>query len=92
MPILARRDTTVLHLLGNLRRSAPEMYQRVSEVRREDDELVLTLQAFLVHAMADVTVSRLEDFEPVERDLARRQLKIAELDLRFQDQVIARLK
>src|SRR5437773_10721236 len=36
-PILARRDTAVLRLLGELRRSAPELYQRVSDVRREDD-------------------------------------------------------
>jgi cell division septal protein FtsQ len=91
-PILARRDTAVLRLLGELRRSAPELYQRVSEVRREDDELVLTLAAFGVRTMEDVTVHRLEDLEPVERDLARRRLKVAELDLRFRDQVIARLK
>ena len=31
------------------------------------------------------------DIEPVERDLARRQLRAAELDLRYRDQVIARL-
>ncbi|OYV64224.1 MAG: hypothetical protein B7Z72_13535, partial [Gemmatimonadetes bacterium 21-71-4] len=39
VPILARRDTTVLRLLGELRRSAPELYQRVSDVRRAGDEL-----------------------------------------------------
>jgi cell division septal protein FtsQ len=91
-PILARRDTTVLRFLGELRRSAPEMYQRVSDVRREDDELLLTLATFVVRTMADVTVHRLEDLAPVEQDLVRRRLKVAEVDFRFRDQVIARLK
>jgi cell division protein FtsQ len=39
-----------------------------------------------------VTVRRLEDLEPVERDLANRRLSAVELDLRYRDQVIARLK
>jgi hypothetical protein len=34
----------------------------------------------------------LTDIIPVERDLSRRQLHAAELDLRFRDQVIARLQ
>jgi len=91
-PILARRDTAVLRLLGELRRSAPELYQRVSEIRREDDELRLALAGYPVRAMADVTVRRLQDLEPVQEDLARRRLQVAEVDLRFRDQVIARLK
>ena len=91
-PIVARRDTVVLRLLGTLRRQAPELYQRVSEVRRAGDELDLSLTSFLIRAMADVTVRRLEDVEPVVRDLANRRLTVAELDLRYRDQVIARLK
>ncbi len=92
VPIVARRDTATLRLLGALRRQAPELYQRVSEVRRVGDELDLSLRSFLVRAMADVTVRRLEDVEPVARDLANRRLDVAELDLRYRDQVIARLK
>jgi hypothetical protein len=42
--------------------------------------------------MADVTVSRLADIFPVEHDLARRQARVAEIDLRYRDQVIARLQ
>ena len=91
-PILARRDTTVLRFLGELRRGAPELYQRVSDVRREDDELLLSLSTFLVRAMADVSVRRLDDLGPVEQDLLRRRLKVAEVDFRYRDQVIARLK
>ncbi len=92
VPILAHRDTAVLRLLGQLRRQAPELYQRVSDVRRVGDELDFSLATVLIRAMADVTVRRLEDVEPVERDLARRRLQVSELDLRFRDQVVARLK
>ncbi len=92
VPIVTPRDTAALRLLGALRRQAPELYQRVSEVRRVGDELDLSLSSFLVRAMADVTVRRLEDVEPVARDLANRRLSVAELDLRYRDQVIARLK
>jgi cell division protein FtsQ len=91
-PILARRDTAALRLLGALRQQAPELYQRVSDVRRVGDELDLSLATVLVRAMTDVTVRRLEDLEPVERDLANRRLSAVELDLRYRDQVIARLK
>lgn len=91
-PIVTRRDTAALRLLGALRQEAPELYQRVSEVRPAGDELDLLLRSFLVRAMADVTVRRLEDVEPVARDLANRRLDVAELDLRYRDQVIARLK
>jgi cell division protein FtsQ len=41
--------------------------------------------------MTSVTLARLSDIEPVERDLAQRQLRPVELDLRYRDQVIARL-
>ncbi len=91
-PILAYRDTAALRLLGELRQRAPEFYQSVSDVRRVGGELDLSLGTFLVRAMADVTVRRLEDLDPVERDLASRGLKVSELDLRYRDQVIARLK
>jgi len=37
-------------------------------------------------------VERLADIFPVENDLARRQLFVGELDLRYRDQVIARLQ
>ena len=91
-PILARRDTTALRLLADLRERAPELYQRLSDVRRVGDEFDFTFATFLVRAMTNVTVRRLEDVEPVERDLAARRLQASELDLRFRDQVIARLK
>lgn len=39
-----------------------------------------------------LSVERLADIFPVETDLARRQLQVGELDLRYRDQVIARLQ
>jgi hypothetical protein len=42
--------------------------------------------------MLDVAPARLGEIIPVEQDLARRQARVAELDLRYRDQVIARLQ
>lgn len=94
-PILVAPDMAALRLLAALRQEAPELYGRVSEVRRgggSADELVLQFAGFPVRVMKNVTVDRLADIEPVESDLARRQLRVAELDLRYRDQVIARLQ
>jgi cell division protein FtsQ len=45
-----------------------------------------------VRAMLGVSVARLADIFPVESDLLRRRANVAELDLRYRDQVIARLQ
>lgn len=93
-PIVRQRDVRVLRFLAQLRLEDPALYQRVSEVRDTGrDELVFELlPAIPVRAMKNVTVQRLADIEPVESDLARRRLQPAELDLRYRDQVIARLQ
>jgi cell division protein FtsQ len=41
--------------------------------------------------MRDVSAARLAEIDPVEDDLTRRGLRAAEIDLRYRDQVIARL-
>lgn len=93
LPVLARRDTTVLRLLGELRERSPQIYERVSAARRvRRGEIVLEMGAVTVRMMDDVSVERLGDILPVEADLARRQARVAELDLRYRDQVIARLQ
>ena len=46
----------------------------------------------VIRAMSDVSAARLADLVPVESDLARRRARVAELDLRYRDQVIARLQ
>ena len=86
------RDTTVYHLLGAMQREAPALYARLSSVRASGmDELVLQFSDLPVRAMTNVTLARLGDIVPVERDLSRRELRASELDLRYRDQVIARL-
>jgi hypothetical protein len=39
-----------------------------------------------------LSVERLADIFPVENDLARRQARVGEIDLRYRDQVVARLQ
>jgi cell division protein FtsQ len=91
-PILPRRDVGVLKLLGLLRSEAPTIYDRVSEVRPiTTDEVLIDFDGTPVRAMRDVSAARLAEIEPVEQDLARRGLHAAEIDLRYKDQVIARL-
>jgi cell division protein FtsQ len=93
VPVLMTRDTTVLRLLGAIRVGRPDLYERVSAVRRtSQDELLLELKTEPVRVMQDVTLERLADIEPVEADLSRKQLRVAEIDLRYRDQVIARLQ
>jgi cell division protein FtsQ len=86
------RELSVYHLLGAMQREAPKLYARVSSIRMVGSgELLVQLAGLPVRTMTSVTLARLGDIEPVERDLARRQLRAAELDLRYRDQVIARL-
>lgn len=91
LPVLVQRDTALLRLLAAVRAGQPALFERISEARRTGNEVRLVLAATTVLAMADVTVQRLADILPVERDLAGKQLRAAELDLRYREQVIARL-
>jgi cell division protein FtsQ len=92
LPVLSTRDTLLLRLLGEVRAEVPQLFARVSEARRGNrGEVILVLQEHRVLARADVTAERLAEILPVELDLARRALTVVELDLRFRDQVVARL-
>lgn len=92
LPVLAARDTLLLRLLGDLRAHSPALFARVSEARRgARGDIILVFPEHRILALADVTAERLADVIPVELDLARRALTVVELDLRFRDQVVARL-
>jgi len=92
-PVLMERDVALLRLLARIKRTMPAFYARVSAVRRTGrDEILLELEKQPVRAMQDVSMDRLAEIAPVEEDLARKQLRAAEIDLRFRDQVIARLQ
>ena len=92
VPIVQRRDPVLLHLLGVLRNEAPAIYDRLSEIRiTAPDEVLLQFDGTPVRAMRDVSPARLAEIVLVEDDLAHRGLHAAEIDLRYRDQVIARL-
>jgi cell division protein FtsQ len=92
LPIVARADTAVFRLLGEIKAEMPEYYARISEVRRlGKDEVMLHLVDVPVRAMLDMRAERLLQLSSVEADLAKRHLRPVELDLRYKDLVIARL-
>ena len=92
LPIVARADTALFRLLGEIKAEMPEYYVRVSEARRvAKDEVVLQLLDVPVRAMLDMRADRLLQLSSVEADLAKRHLRPVELDLRYKDLVIARL-
>lgn len=93
LPIVAGRDLVILALLQRVRITEPAMFDRISEVRRiSPTEILVQLTTIPVRMMADVSPERFAEVASVEQDLARRQQRVAELDLRFRDQVIARLQ
>lgn len=93
VPVLREHDVSLLRLLARIKRRMPEFYARISEVRRTGrDEVLLELEKEPIRVMQDVSIERLAEVAPVEEDLARKQLRVAEIDLRFKDQVIARLQ
>jgi len=94
LPIANQRDKAMLALLTEARAENPVVYHRISEISREGkDVVVIRLTPSLrVRALVGVSVERLSDIFPVESDLIRRRANVAELDLRYRDQVIARLQ
>ena len=93
LPILASRDSGLLAVLARVRAVHPAMFAALSEVRRAGPgEIVLQMATVPVRAMADVSAERLAELIPVEADLSRRRASVAELDLRYRDQVIVRLQ
>lgn len=95
LPVLATRDTAALRVLGQLRQQAPALFARIGEVRRlPHGDLMFRLAeqpSRDILAADNVTADRLTDIVPVELDLTRRNLRAVEIDLRFRDQIIARL-
>jgi len=83
-----------LALLAEARAENPMVYRRISEISRDgkDAVVILLTPSLRVRALVGVSVERLSDIFPVESDLIRRRANVAELDLRYRDQVIARLQ
>ena len=92
-PVIARADTALLRLLGDMRLRLPALYRRVSEIKRVGaNELLLQLDDAPVRALATVSLDDLNQIQSVEDDLRRRSARAAELDLRYSGQIIARLQ
>jgi len=92
LPVVPDRDVAALRLLGDVREDTPALFARISDVKRlPRGELALHVDSLSVLAAKDLSAARLSDILPVERDLARRGRRAVELDLRYRDQVIARL-
>ncbi len=107
LPVASQRDVPILSLLGAIRAGDPRLYRRISEVSRDGrNAFVLELapvsgntvnsaeypRPLRIRVPVGVSVTRLADIFPVESDLVRRRANVAELDLRYRDQVIARLQ
>lgn len=91
-PIAPGADTVMLRFLDGLRVGAPDIYARVVELRRTSKtDLWMQLADVVVRMRDDVTVARLQDILRVQAALKQQNQRVVELDLRFQDQVIARL-
>ncbi len=101
LPVVESPDPSVLKLLADVRAREPRLFAQISSVHcvgrsngaaTAADELDVVLPTVMVRAMVGVSAERLADVIPVEADLARRHARVAELDLRYRDQVIARLQ
>jgi cell division septal protein FtsQ len=93
LPILSRADTSLLRLLGDLKRIDPAMYARVSEVERTGrDEAIVFLSSLPVRVRSTIPADRFAEVRAVEEDLVRRGVKYVELDLRFSERVIVKLQ
>ena len=65
---------------------------RGSNARTAGDTTTIDRGTLRVRVPVGLSVERLADIFPVETDLARRQASVGELDVRYRDQVIARLQ
>ncbi len=93
LPIASGPDLGILRMLDAARRRLPVLYARISGVRRSSaGDLVITLLDMRVLAPNNVDTDRLGQLLPVMADLARRHARVDELDLRYRDQVVARLQ
>jgi hypothetical protein len=92
-PVIARADSALLRLLGEMRAGLPALYRRVSEVKRVGaNELLLQLDEVPVRTVGSVTLDDLNQIQSVEDDLRRRATRVTELDLRYSGQIIARIQ
>lgn len=98
-PILFRRISEIARdgrdgVVMQLERRTTGATPAVDSAKIDSSAVVAAIapRVLRVRALLGVSVSRLADIFPVESDLLRRRANVAELDLRYRDQVIARLQ
>jgi len=95
---IRRFEPTVFTRLTEVRRTGPRdillLMSRsyVDVAPLPGDSVAPAPTSLRVRVPLGLSVERLADIFPVESDLARRQTRVGELDLRYRDQVIARLQ
>ena len=93
VPVLAAADPALFTLLAGMKQSLAPLYGRVSELRRVGKrELLFQLDNAPVRTLSTVSLEDLRQIEAVEDDLRKRSVRAVELDLRYKDQIIARLQ
>jgi cell division protein FtsQ len=93
LPVLAQQDTLVLRMLDGIRVANPALFARISDIRWDDrGGLRVLLSGVIVRAAPDCSWERFSEIVAVEQDLARRGQRALELDLRYRDQVVARIE
>lgn len=93
LPIVSLHDAAVWPMLDSLRRAQPALFAKLSDVRRDGSrELRFSVAGVPVRALAGIGARRIAQIVPVAEDLAHRRARVTELDLRFRDQVIARIQ
>lgn len=93
LPVINRPDAIVTRLLAGVETTSPRFFARISSVARQSNgDLLVQLDHGLVRAGADVTPRRLANASLVAADLDRRGERYTELDLRYRDQIVARLQ
>jgi cell division septal protein FtsQ len=92
VPVIDRPDAVVTHLLAGVETMSPRLFARISSVSRAGEQIIVQLDRGVVRAGIDVTPERLVGAGLVAADLDRRGQHYTELDLRYRDQIVARLQ
>ena len=92
LPIIDRPDAGITGLLGSVATMSPRMFARISAVSRSGGQIIVQMDRGIVRAGVDVTPERLAGAGLVAADLERRGQHYTELDLRYRDQIVARLQ
>ena len=93
LPVIDRPDAVITRLLSGIEAASPRFFARISTVARQGNgDLVMQLDHGVLRAGVDVTPARLANAGLVAADLERRGEHYTELDLRYRDQIVARLQ